>query len=294
MPKRTPTLSVITVTKNRSKLLSLCLTSLIGQCKKGDEIIIVDASTDDTPSVVARLSKRLPIRYIRYLKSGYPAFYNKAARAAKGDILVFYDDDCVAAPNFLASIRRAHSKHPGCILQGFTHSIPRGNLYVDIMGDHYRNWLAAMTVKGNEMKSFDSKNASMPRFLFWQYGGLSPAMYRGSEDIELGMRMRRGGVHILLDRSIVAYHHERTTLSCFLTQHKRFAQSEGYLDHVLLPSERLGVIPQKKLLLHIRSFVRRELSFIYAGNLRNALLLPLVYALLALTRISGYATHRTG
>lgn len=289
---RSTTLSIITVTKNRSQLLTLCLNSLIGQCKKGDEIIIIDASSDDTPNVVARLSTKLPLKYIRYLKPGYPAFYNKAAKAAKGDILVFYDDDCVAAPNFLTSIREGHRKHPGCILQGITYSIPRGNLYVDIMGDHYKNWLAAMIIKGNDMKSFDSKNASMPRALFWQYNGLSPAMYRGSEDIELGIRMRRGGVRILLDRSIVAYHHERTTLKSFLVQHQRFAQSEGYLDHILLPSERLGVIPQKKLLLHIRSFFRRELSLMSNGKLYDACILPIIYILLAIIRISGYARHR--
>lgn len=292
MPKKPLTLSVITVTKNRSALLSLCLTSLIGQCRNGDEIIIVDASSDDTPNLVARLAKQLPIKYIRYLKPGYPAFYNKAARVAKGDILVFYDDDCVASPNFLDSIRQAHTKHPGCVLQGLTHSIPRGNLYVDIMGDHYKNWLAAMTIKGNEMKSFDSKNASMPRSLFWQHHGFSPAMHRGSEDIELGMRMRRDGIRVLLIRSIVAYHHERTTLISFLAQHQRFAQSEGYLDHVLLPSERLGVIPHKKLILHIQSFVRREISLVCNGRLCDALLLPFIYTLLAMIRLSGYARHR--
>jgi glycosyltransferase involved in cell wall biosynthesis len=292
MTKKVPTLSVITVTKNRAPLLTKALASLVGQCKKGDEIIIVDASTDDTPTVVASFKKRLPLRYIRYLTPGYPAFYNKAAQVARGDILVFFDDDCVASRTFLARIRRAHQKNPNCVIQGMTYSIPKGNLYVDIMGDHYRNWLAMMTVSGNRMKSFDSKNASLPRKLFWQHNGLSSEMYRGSEDIELGIRLRRQGIPILFDRTIVASHHERTTLASFIAQHKRFAESEGYLDKVVPRRDRLGVIPTKKLILHLRSFVKRERALIVGGRWRQALFLPCLYGMLAIIRMWGYATNR--
>lgn len=287
-----PTLSVITVTKNRSALLSLCLTSLMNQCRKGDEIIIVDASTDETPRMVATFKKELPIKYIRYLKSGYPAFYNKGAKHAKGDILVFFDDDCIAAPNFLSRIRIAHIRKPNAIIQGMTHSIPKGNIYVDMMGDHYKNWLSAMTLYGNTMKSFDSKNASIPRALFWKHLGLSPTMTKGSEDIEFGLRLRRAGIRIYFDRSIVASHHERTTWTECIRQHKRFAASEGHLDRILPTSERLGVIPLKKLLLHVRSFFHREALYIHTRQWKNAVLLPVLYMTLACIRIWGYATHR--
>lgn len=287
-----PTLSIITVTKNRAPLLRKCLASLLDQCRKGDEIIVVDASTDDTPQIVAAFAKQMPIRYIRFLEPGYPAFYNKAAKVANGDILVFFDDDCVATPSFLKNIRRAHRRHPNSVIQGLTHSIPHGNLYVDIMGDHYKNWLTAMLVSDNEMKSFDSKNASLPRHVFWQHHGLSPQMHRGSEDIELGMRLRRNGIRIYLDKSIVASHHERTTLRSFLAQHKRFAESEGYLDKILPEADRLGVVPAKKLFLHAQSFIRRERMYIRHFQWKEALLLPLLYITLALIRVWGYALHR--
>ena len=292
MAKKAPTLSIITVTKNRAPLLKKALASLVGQCKKGDEIIVVDASTDDTPAVVASFKKRLPLRYIRYFTPGYPAFYNKAAKVARGDILVFFDDDCVASPSFLSRIRLAHQKHPGSVIQGLTYSIPKGNLYVDIMGDHYQNWLAMMTVSGNRMKSFDSKNASLPRSLFWQHRGLSSQMHRGSEDIELGMRLRRAGVPIYLDRSIVASHHERTTFRSFIAQHQRFAASEGYLDKVLPPSDRLGVVPTKKLFLHLHSFLKRERTLIATRQWGRALFVPFLYGMLAIIRVWGYATNR--
>lgn len=286
------TLSIITVTKNRAPLLKKCLESLRHQCMKGDEIIIVDASTDDTPTLIASFAKHLPIRYIRYLKPGYPAFYNKAAKQAKGDILVFFDDDCVASNTFLARVRRAHRIHPHSIIQGMTHSIPKGNLYVDIMGDHYKNWLSSMTIHTNELRSFDSKNASIPRDLFWKYGGLSASMKKGSEDIEFGIRVRRHGIHIYFDASIIASHHERTTFIEFIRQHRRFAASEGYLDHILPKHERLGVVPKRKLLLHFKSFLHREANAIKHAQWNHVIMVPVLYVTLACIRLWGYATNR--
>lgn len=287
-----PALSIITVTKNRAPLLTQALTSLLGQCKRGDEIIIVDASTDNTPGVVAMFSKKLPITYVQFLKSGYPMFYNEGAKRAKGDILVFFDDDCIATPTYLERIRNAHKNHPNAIIQGYSHSMPRGNLYVDIMGDHYRNWLISMRIGKNELKVCDSKNASIPRMLFWKYGGLSRSMSLGSEDMELGLRLRRHGIKIYLDRSIVVYHRERITHKDFLDQHRRFAASEGYLDRILPKSERFGVIPKKKLALHIQSFLRREWRYLSLGKIPKAVFVLYLYARLAWIRIWGYATNR--
>lgn len=292
MKKTTPTLSIITVTKNREKLLKACLTSLVGQCKRGDEIIIVDASTDNTSKMIASFTKKLPIRYVRYLQSGYPAFYNEGAKRAQGDILVFFDDDCIATPTFLSRIRKAHTHHTNSIIQGMSHSIPKGNIYVDMMSDHYKNWLSAMILHQNTLRSFDSKNASIPRALFWKYSGFSSTMDKGSEDIEFGLRLRRAGVHIYLDRSIIASHHERTTWDECIKQHKRFAASEGHLDRILPSSERLGAIPRRKLFLHIRSFFTREIHYIRTHQWKNACILPVLYITLAHIRLWGYATHR--
>lgn len=285
-----PTLSIITVTKNRSALLKKNLQSLRGQCKPGDEIIIVDASTDDTRSVIDSFKHMLPIRYLFDNSPGYPSFYNRAVKKARGDIVVFYDDDCVASKTFLSAIRASHQKHPNTIIQGMTESIPRGNMYVDIMADHYRSWLASMTLADGSMRSFDSKNASMPRALFWKLKGLSPVMWRGSEDIELGMRARRSGIRIILDPTICASHHERDTWRAFFRQHRRFAQSEGYLDRILPKHERLGVIPAKKLSGHLISFLRREWMYIRTARVKYALLLPVIYSALVCIRLWGYAT----
>ncbi len=293
MKQSSPSLSIITLTKNRAVFLKKNLASLVGQTNPGDEIILIDnASTDETGLVIASFESLLPIRSYRTTVAGYPRLYNLAVRKARGQIIVFLDDDCIANPAFMAAIRRAHQKHPNALIQGITHSIPHDNLYVDIMGDHYKNWLEAMKIGPSKLKTFDNKNASLPRKLFHKYHGFNPVMTRGSEDIELGLRLKRQGVPIYFDSSIIAFHHERTTFAGCIAQHRRFAASEGYLDRILDPSERLGAIPTKKLLLHIQSAWKRELSYIYRLQWKEALLLPLVYITLAWIRLWGYTTNR--
>ncbi|MBI3385651.1 glycosyltransferase [Candidatus Gottesmanbacteria bacterium] len=291
--KKELTISVIVVTKNRMALLSQCLSSLVGQLKRRDEIVIIDnGSTDATPDIIASYRTRLPIRSFRLMRGSYPELYNAGISHAQRDIVVFLDDDCQAGTAFLRHIRSAHIFHPNTVIQGITYSIPKGNMYAEIMGDHYKNWLRTMRISGNMMRAFDNKNASMPRALFHAFGGFYPKMSRGSEDIELGLRLTRHAVPILLDRTVIAYHHERTTLEGFLAQHRRIAASEGYLDRIVPQGERLGIIPLQKLLLHTKSFLQREVYYVSRGEVKNAGMLPLLYLALAWIRITGYATNR--
>ncbi len=291
--KKTPTVSIITVTKNRADLLDRNLRSLLGQLGGPDEIIVVDnGSTDTTGRTIASYRKKLPIKAVEHPHGSFPELYNAGVSHAVGDIVAFLDDDCAAGRGFVDRIRRAHRECPNAVIQGKTESVPKGNIFAEIMGDHYRNWLQTMQTHGNRMRTFDNKNASLPRTLFLRFGGFSQAMSRGSEDIELGLRLTKAGVPIFFDPTILAYHFERTTFSGFLAQHRRIAASEGYLDRTLDPTQRLGLIARKKLFLHLKSFLVRELRYVRHGDFDKALLLPFLYGALAWIRINGYARGR--
>jgi glycosyltransferase involved in cell wall biosynthesis len=288
-----PAISVIIITHNRAALLTQCLESLQGQIKRPDEIIIIDNnSTDNIRAVIRRYQRHLPIHTFSYSRSSYPELYNTGVQHAKNAFIVFFDDDCVASSSYIHAVKHALARHPNAIIQGMTYSIPKGNMYADIMGDHYANWLKIMRIGKSNLRVFDNKNAALSKRLFITQRCFSTSMSRGSEDIEFGLRVRRHNITIVFDRRCIAYHHERTTLQDFLSQHERFARSEGYLDRHVAPSERIGMIPLKKLLLHLQSFGRRELSYILSGSYKQACLLPCIYIILAWIRITGYATSR--
>ncbi len=291
MKSSIPTLSVITLTKNRAGLLSLNLASLEGQITPRDEIVVIDnGSTDATRTVIRSFQKKLPIRAYRMTRGKYPHLYNAGIRRATKDIIVFLDDDCIASPTFLARIRRAHAARPTVAIQGMTHSIPKGNIYAEIMGDHYRHFIATNTIGESSLRILDNKNASIPRSLIVSVDGFCEDLDCGSEDIEFGIRLRSRGVAIRFDPSIVAYHHERTTYREFVTQHLRFARCEGHLDRLLPPGERMGLVRMDKLVRQLHSAYTREYSYIRTGKIKEAVILPLLYIVMACIRIFGYIT----
>lgn len=88
--------TVFTPTYNRADLLHRVYDSLVSQCYKNFEwLIIDDGSTDDTDSVVEEfISKNiLNIRYIKKKNEGKVAAINDALMLAKGFIFVTFDSD---------------------------------------------------------------------------------------------------------------------------------------------------------------------------------------------------------
>jgi glycosyltransferase involved in cell wall biosynthesis len=95
--------SIVIPTRNRSTLLALTLRSVLCQRNVDLEVVIVDeASTDDTPALLA--SVRDPrVRVIRHdTPRGVSTARNRGAAAAHADWIAFLDDDDLWAPNKLA------------------------------------------------------------------------------------------------------------------------------------------------------------------------------------------------
>lgn len=102
-----PSVSVIIPVRNRPSDIAACLDSLgkvIYPRKKMEVIVVDDASTDETPDVVARF----PVRLISIHEHRHaPSCRNVGAEAAKGEILAFIDSDCVADPLWLMELMPA-------------------------------------------------------------------------------------------------------------------------------------------------------------------------------------------
>ena len=106
-------ISVIIPTRNRADLLSLAIQSLLSQSLDKDhfETLIVDnGSADHTEEVVKKSINQLPnLRYIQAPEPGLHIGRHRGMREAKGDILVFTDDDIEATPAWLESYHHLFS-----------------------------------------------------------------------------------------------------------------------------------------------------------------------------------------
>jgi len=100
--------SVAIVTYNRSDVIGKCLDSLKKQGRKPFETIIVDSSPDKkTKSVVKKFRN---VKYFHSQKKLYqPQARNIALKKAKGDIIAFIDDDCIASKYWLENIEKGYT-----------------------------------------------------------------------------------------------------------------------------------------------------------------------------------------
>jgi glycosyltransferase involved in cell wall biosynthesis len=100
----TPLVSVIVSTRNRAGYLDEGLLSLATQhCDVPFEVVVVDnASTDRTPDVIDAWCQRdRRYRHVREERLGLSYGKNAGAAAARGQLLLFADDDVIAAPDWV-------------------------------------------------------------------------------------------------------------------------------------------------------------------------------------------------
>jgi glycosyltransferase involved in cell wall biosynthesis len=110
-------LSVLIASRNRERLLELTLSHFkrqqIGEIRW--EVIVVDnGSTDNTASVLACASEQLPLVSIYESRPGKNGALNRALAVARGNLLVFTDDDVEPSSQWLGSLFSASQRWPAC------------------------------------------------------------------------------------------------------------------------------------------------------------------------------------
>ncbi len=121
-PARAPQFSIAICTWNRADLLRRALAShAAGAIPPGLEweLIVVDnGSTDHTPAVVAEFADRLPLCYVVEPTRGLSHARNAAVRAARGEYVVWTDDDVLVGAGWLAGYADAVAWWPEAAVFG--------------------------------------------------------------------------------------------------------------------------------------------------------------------------------
>lgn len=113
--------TVAVCTWNRAALLPVVLDRLarVRDAPGGWEVLVVNNnSTDDTERVLDAFEGRLPLRRAFEPKQGTSHARNTAVREARGDYVVWTDDDVLVEAGWLAAYARAVERHPSAALFG--------------------------------------------------------------------------------------------------------------------------------------------------------------------------------
>lgn len=101
-------LTVAVCTHNRAAYLAECLRSILDSCSALScswELLVIDnASSDATPSLLARLTEREGIRAVRESRLGISNARNAAVENARGKVVAFVDDDVLVAEDWAETL----------------------------------------------------------------------------------------------------------------------------------------------------------------------------------------------
>jgi GT2 family glycosyltransferase len=225
-------LSIIIPTHNRVDALEQTLAALARQeFAQPWEVIVVDNnSTDETNEVVGRMAKDFPVDLIltEETKPGPAAARNKGASIARGEYLLFMDNDIIAAPDLLSRHYRRLTENPGCWIVGQFPNKP--DQEATIFGRYQRHLYPLARAKSLvETNAITGAGTSMPREDFEQLGGFDMNFFAASgEDRELAMRAIASGIRILYDPSIVAIHNDwaGTSIRDYCRRQRIYTQTE--------------------------------------------------------------------
>lgn len=99
----TPDVTVVVCTRDRLRELERCLTALTAQRYPHFDILVVDNGTADG---IADLCRARGVAWIREPHPGLTRARNLGARAARGEIVAYIDDDAIAERDWLGALVR--------------------------------------------------------------------------------------------------------------------------------------------------------------------------------------------
>jgi GT2 family glycosyltransferase len=219
----TATLSVVIPTYNRLDRWPALLESLARQTRPADtfEVVVVcDGSSDGTDDYLR--AARMPFDLVLAMQAnaGPAAARNKGVALAQGSLLLFLDDDIVAAPHLLEQHVESHrTAGDRAVVIG-----PMANP-VDFALTAPIRWEQAMLYKQYESmrrgdylpsyRQFFTANASLSREAFLSLGGFD-IRFRRAEDVEFAFRLHEAGYRFLFNSKAIGYHYAVRSFASWL------------------------------------------------------------------------------
>jgi GT2 family glycosyltransferase len=219
--------SIIIVTYGQRQLTEQCLRSLercLGDRLGVDwEIVLVDnCSPDDTPQLLRAWSDRATVKLLDHNRN-FAGGCNLGAAAARGEVLVFLNNDTEVTPGALETVA-GQALEPGVSVAGCRLLFPDGTLqhagvaflYGQAHGGasmpqhvfHHQDQELAAARACYELDCVTAACMAVRADTFRAVGGFDEGYRNGLEDVDLCLRIRLRGERIVYRGDATVVHHE--------------------------------------------------------------------------------------
>ncbi len=215
--------SIVIPVFNNIELTRQCLTTLASVTTMPDyEVIVVDnASTDGTAEFLAALGG--DVQVIRNQANyGFAVASNQGAKAARGEFLVFLNNDTIPTEGWLHALVDEVERHPEVAVVGSKLLYEDGTIQhagvafsrIVFTPYHIYRKFPADSPMVNRRREFQCVTAAcmlVRRDVFEQAGRFDEGFKNGFEDVDLCLKIREHGWRIMYRPDSVVYHLESQT-----------------------------------------------------------------------------------
>jgi len=269
------TFSIIIPTYKREPTLKIVLDSILANLRSEiQEILIIDDSEDKNLSKNTSFTKNHKIQLLFTGHKGAAAARNVGIRKAKGDIIIFFDDDVIVTQKCIESHITFHTKNlngkatlVGRTVLDYARQTPN-DITIFL---HARNYQFATPRQSKNIgfRYFYSCNLSVKR-TFLVEGGMfdeafSSAVY---DDLELGVRLENRGMKLAYDKDCLAYHIKNYTIDAVRIRYENMGVFAKKLadKHPHLLNTFIFLTPRLSEKIYIKSYLL--FSVIYSFKIK--------------------------
>lgn len=206
-------------TYNRADFLRQTLAGIVAQQFPRDhfEVLVIDNnSRDHTRAVVAEFAAAKPApRYLLEPQQGLDYARNRAIAEARGDIVLFGDDDILVAPDWIAQMAVPLLADPARRIGAVGGEVIP--VFPDGLPDWVREWHAPLAFRADtgplpSQHSPMGANLAFPRWVFEQLGPFHTALdraagnYFSGGDSEMIRRVREAGLEVWFSPAAAVKH----------------------------------------------------------------------------------------
>jgi len=224
-----PDFSVIVCSRNGRWRIGACLEAIGAQTHPAFETIVVDdGSADGMADFVEREFPEM--RVIRLGGGGLSAARNAGAKAARGGILAFTDDDCRPDPEWLVGLDREFAdKSRAADAVGGPNLPPRPSGLATAVVAAAPGAPSHVMIDDSEAEHLPGCNLAVRREAFEKIGGFDERFQTAGDDVDFCWRLRAEGLRIGFAPTAFVWHDRRPDALGYLRQQWGYGRAEAML-----------------------------------------------------------------